>query len=165
MLEYDFENSVGYWVFATTHELCRAMNAELSAHGITYRQWEVLAWISKTGCQSQSELAERMFIEPPTLVGVLDRMERDGWIERVPADGDRRKKIVRATPRVEPLWAKMVACAHRVRSRAIQSLQPEQLAQLSEILATIRGNLNSPDPLADWPLVPATVAAGEASGP
>lgn len=164
MLEYDFENSVGYWVFATTHELCRAMNAELSAHGITYRQWEVLAWISKTGSQSQSELAERMFIEPPTLVGVLDRMERDGWIERVPADGDRRKKMVRGTPRVETLWAKMVACAHRVRSRAIRDLQPEQLAQLNEILGTIRSNLDSPDPLTAWPLAPTTATTAGGTG-
>ncbi len=114
MLQFDFENSVGYWVFATTHELQRAMNEELAAHGITYRQWEVLAWISMAGEQSQSALAERMSIEPPTLVGVLDRMERDGWIERVPADGDRRKKLIRPTSRVEPLWNRMVACAHRV---------------------------------------------------
>ncbi len=162
MLEFDFEKSVGYWVFATTHELCRAMNEELSSHGITYRQWEVLAWISKAGEQSQSELAERMFIEPPTLVGVLDRMERDGWIERVPADGDRRKKLVRATPRVEPLWSKMVACAHRVRTKAVQNLRPEQLAELRDILDTIRENLNEPSDPA--PLPPSSSASAAASG-
>jgi MarR family transcriptional regulator for hemolysin len=162
MLEFDFEKSVGYWVFATTHEMCRAMNEELSAHGITYRQWEVLAWISKAGGQSQSELAERMLIEPPTLVGVLDRMERDGWIERIPADGDRRKKLVRATPRVEPLWAKMVACAHRVRAKAVQNLRPEQLGDLRDILATIRENLNEAGPAA--PLPPSPAASAAASG-
>ena len=82
MLDYDFENSVGYWVFATAHALACAMNEELAAHGITSRQWEVLACISHDGELSQSELAERMHIEAPTLVGVLDRMERDGWIVR-----------------------------------------------------------------------------------
>ena len=29
---------------------------------------------------SQTELAAKMMVEPPTLVGILDRMERDGWI-------------------------------------------------------------------------------------
>jgi DNA-binding MarR family transcriptional regulator len=147
MLQFDFEDSVGYWVFATWHELCRAMNEELSAHGITYRQWEVLAWISMAGEQSQSALAERMSIEPPTLVGVLDRMERDGWIERVMADGDRRKKLVRPTARVEPLWLKMVACAHRVRAKAVRGLRPEQLAELRDTLATIRRNLEDVSPI------------------
>jgi MarR family transcriptional regulator for hemolysin len=145
MLHFDFENSVGYWIFAATQDIARAMNEELAAHGITYRQWETLAWVSKDGEMSQSELAERMSIEAPTLVGVLDRMERDGWIQRVPAESDRRKKLIRPTERVEPLWAKMVECAHRVRARATRGLSPEQLVQLRETLNQIRGNLGASD--------------------
>jgi MarR family transcriptional regulator for hemolysin len=141
MLQYDFEQSVGYWVFSTAHEIYRAMNEELAAHGITYRQWEVLAWISYGGEQSQSALAECMRIEPPTLVGVLDRMERDGWIERAPVEGDRRKKQIRATPKVAPLWTKMVACAHRVRARAVGDLAPEQVDALRATLEALRSNL------------------------
>jgi MarR family transcriptional regulator for hemolysin len=143
MLEFDFENSVGYWVFSATQEIQRAMNDELAAHGITSRQWETLAWVSLTGELSQSELAERMSIEAPTLVGVLDRMERDGWIQRVPAETDRRKKLIRPTPRVQPLWEKMVSCAHRVRARATRGLTPEQLSQLREICVHIRKNLGA----------------------
>jgi MarR family transcriptional regulator, transcriptional regulator for hemolysin len=144
MLEFDFENSVGYWVFSTTQEISRAMNDELAAHGITSRQWETLAWVSFAGELSQSELAERMSIEAPTLVGVLDRMERDGWIQRVPAESDRRKKLIRPTTRVQPLWEKMVQCAHRVRARATRGLTPEQLIELRETLALIRTNLGTP---------------------
>ena len=143
MLQYDFDKSVGYWIFAATQDMARAMNEELAAHGITYRQWETLAWVSLAGELSQSELAERMSIEAPTLVGVLDRMERDGWIQRVPAENDRRKKLIRPTERVEPLWAKMVDCAHRVRARAIKGIAPEQLLQLRDVLAQIRSNLGA----------------------
>lgn len=143
MLQFDFENSVGYWVFATKHELSRALNDELSAHGITYRQWEVLAWISFSPDLSQCELAENMSIEAPTLVGVLDRMERDGWIQRVPGETDRRRKLIRPTQKVEPLWAKMVDCAHRVRARATEGLSVEQLDQMRDTLATIRANLTA----------------------
>ena len=49
MLRFDFNESVGYWIFATAHSLSCAMNEELQAHGITRRQWEVLAWISYAG--------------------------------------------------------------------------------------------------------------------
>jgi len=143
MLQYDFDKSVGYWIFAATQDIARAMNEELAAHGITYRQWETLAWVSLAGELSQSELAERMSIEAPTLVGVLDRMERDGWIQRVPAENDRRKKLIRPTERVEPLWAKMVDCAHRVRARAVKGIAPDQLLQLRDVLAQIRSNLGA----------------------
>jgi len=143
MLQYDFEESVGYWVISTAHEIVRAMNHELAAHGITFRQWEVLVWLSIHGEQPQSVLAERMQIEPPTMVGVLDRMERDGWIERAVVEGDRRKKRIRVTPKVEPVWAKMVACAHKVRSTATASLSPADMATLRDTLATVRANLES----------------------
>ena len=38
MLEYDFQSSVGYWLCMTSHAYERAMNEELTAQGITFRQ-------------------------------------------------------------------------------------------------------------------------------
>ncbi len=118
MLEYDFENSVGYWLIRASQSYERALNSELAPRGITYRQTQVLGWLALQGEMAQSELADRMHIEPPTLVGILDRMERDGWIARVDCPTDRRKKIIRAQEQAEPIWAEIVACALRVRSRA-----------------------------------------------
>lgn len=142
MLRFDFENSVGYWIFATAHEFSCALNEELQTHGITYRQWEVLAWLSYAGDLSQADLAERIGIEAPTLVGVLDRMERDGWIQRVPSAADRRKNIVRPTPKVEPLWNQMIACGLRVRGRALAGITSEQLETMLAVLSAIRANLS-----------------------
>jgi len=146
MLQYDFEKSIGYWVFATAHEFGRAMNEELAAHGITFRQWEVLALISLTGEQSQSELAERMKIEAPTLVGVLDRMERDGWIQRVPDKKDRRRKLIHPTEQVEPVWNMMVECALRTRARALGDFSEEEIDQLRGFLTRMRSNLGNAEP-------------------
>jgi MarR family transcriptional regulator for hemolysin len=146
MLSYDLENSVGFWIFATGHTLSCVLNEELQKLGITRRQWEVLNWISLAGDLSQTELAERMGIEAPTLVGVLDRMERDGWIQRVPSESDRRKKLIRATSQVEPVWAKMVECGLQIRKRATRGLDAEQLAALRMMLSTIRTNLQKDNP-------------------
>ncbi len=143
MLQFDFENSVGYWIFATAHQLACAMNEHLQELGITHRQWEVLSWLSFAGELSQTELAERMGIESPTLVGVLDRMERDDWIKRVPSETDRRKKIIHPTERVEPVWTKMVAAGLNVRAQATAGLSEEQLVLLREMLSTMRDNLAS----------------------
>lgn len=143
MLQFDFEKSVGYWIFATAHALSCAMNDQLQAHGITHRQWIVLAWISYAGEMAQTELAEKMGIEAPTLVGVLDRMERDGWITRVPSATDRRKKLIHPTERVEPVWSQMVQCGLRVRAEATRGLTPEQIENLHETLAVMCANLGS----------------------
>lgn len=143
MLQYDFDESIGCWVVMTAQALRRALAAELAQEGITLRQWEVLAWISLEGELSQSELAERLGIEAPTLVGVLDRMERDGWLERYSCCVDRRKKRIRATDKAESLWSRMVECARHVRARASAGIDPRQLAEFKGVCAQVRRNLDS----------------------
>lgn len=141
MLQYDFEESVGYWVCTAAHAMQRAVNEELAPHGITFRQFQILAWLALEGTLSQNDLAERMDIEPATLVSVLGRMERDGWIARDACATDRRKRMVRATAAAQPVWEKVAACARRVRARATRGFQPEQLQLLKEMLGTMRQNL------------------------
>jgi MarR family transcriptional regulator for hemolysin len=139
--QYDFENSVGCWVCMTAHAMQRALNEELAPHGITYRQFQVLAWLAMEGSLSQTELAERMDIEPATLVSVLNRMERDGWVSREECATDRRKRIVRPTPRANPIWDQGVACAMRVRERATAGFEGEDLDRLKSLLEGVLENL------------------------
>ena len=98
------------------------MTEEVAPHGITYRQSLVLAWLAIEGELSQAELATKMMVEPPTLVGILDRMERDGWITRNSCPSDRRKKLIRATSAAEPVWEKIAEGARRVRALAVEGL-------------------------------------------
>jgi MarR family transcriptional regulator for hemolysin len=141
MLEYDFENSVGYWICQSSNIFQRAFNEELAPQGVTFRLAQVLGCLALEGRLSQTDLAERMRIEPPTLVGILDRMERDGWIRRGGDVTDRRKKLVEATPAAKPAWTKIVAVAKRVRTRATRGMTPNQLAQLKKLLGLVQTNL------------------------
>lgn len=144
MLEYDFEASLGYWICVSGHLFQRAMNERLEPQGITFRQCQVLGRLACDGELSQVELAELMNIEPPTLVTVLDRMERDGLIERVACDDDRRRKLIRPLPRSKPVWKKIVACAQQVRTEASQGLSAADLAELKRLLGVVRANLERP---------------------
>ncbi len=144
MLEYDFEASPGYWLTMTTQALHRALNNELAPTGITYRQSQVIGWLVLEGDQTLSELATRMMIEPPTLVGILERMERNGWIARVGCEDDRRRKLIRLTPAAEPVWERIVECIYRVRAAAFAGLDSEQIERLMGLLRQIHENLVSP---------------------
>lgn len=141
MLSYDFEQSVGFWLSRAWNRYERALNAELLPTGVTFRQAQVLGFLALEGDLSQVELAERMKVEPPTLVGILDRMERDGWIARTECADDRRKKMIRPTPQAEPVWAIVVGVAMRVRARALEGLTPEQIEQLRNLLLVLEENL------------------------
>lgn len=143
MIEYDFEKSVSYWVGLTSHLFETALNNELAGTGITLRQVQVLACLALYGEPAQNELAMYLRIEPSTLVRILDRMERDGWIERCESPRDRRKKIVRPTDKVTEKWAKIVECGERMEKRATSGLSKEQLKNLQETLDAIRLNLGA----------------------
>ena len=141
--EYDFDQSVGYWIMLAAQAYQKALNNELAPHGITFRQSQVLGWLALEGPLSQAELAGRMMIEPPTLVGVLDRMERDNLIRRVASPTDRRCKLVCVHPAAADVWHKVIQCARRVRARAVDGLSPQQSQRLMKALQSVIQNLNS----------------------
>lgn len=143
MASFDFESSVGYWLTVSTQGLHRALNGELAPSGITYRQSQVIGWLKIDGEMTVGELACRMMIEPPTLVGILDRMEGMGWIRRQSSPLDRRRKLLRLTEAAEPVWERIVECSLRVRAAATAGLTPEQIETLLGLLRTIHDNLRA----------------------
>lgn len=145
MLQYDFENSVGYWICTTSHAMRRTLEGRLQEQGITFRQWEVLAWLACDGNVSQAELAECMGIEPPTLAGVLARMERDGWVDRRCCDDDRRRNRLVPTPKAEEVWQRALRICHDVRAQATAGFTAAELALFKKLCGDIRENLSVPD--------------------
>ena len=143
MLEYDFEESVGYWICMSAHLFERAMNEQLASQGITYRHVQVLGWLALVGNLSQTELADRMNIEPPTLVGILDRMEAQGWLAREADPEDRRRKIITPLPKAQQAWSKITASARRIRAQAVAGLDEHQVRTLKELLSVVRENLEA----------------------
>jgi MarR family transcriptional regulator, transcriptional regulator for hemolysin len=141
ILAHDFENYVGYWICMASRAFERAMNEELAPSGITYRQCQVLAWLAIAGNLSQTDLADRLRIEPPTLVGILDRMEREGWVRRESDPHDRRRKLVVPTPKAVPVWSKIVACSDRVRARGNRGVSPAEQELLKNLLKRVIDNL------------------------
>ena len=56
---------------------------------------ECLDLISRLGPLSPSALARRAGLHPATLTGILDRLERGGWISRARDPADRRGVLLR----------------------------------------------------------------------
>lgn len=77
------------------------LNQRVAVH-VELRSGDIdcLEVIARYGPISPSELARRAGVHPATMTGVLDRLERGGWItrERDPQATDRRAVAVRALP-------------------------------------------------------------------
>jgi MarR family transcriptional regulator for hemolysin len=139
--EYDVAQDIGYALTHTTRAYQRALNAELAPYGVTIRQSQVLGWLRKNGDLSQCQLARLLTIEPATLAGVLERMERDGLILRLADRSDRRRKLIRLNKCAEELGDTVVECSERVCARAVQGLRPQEIDALRGLLKRILNNL------------------------
>ena len=65
--------------------------------GITEQQWRVMRVLWERDETTINRLAELTLIPAPSLVGVVDRLERDGLVRRQRSTSDRRKVHVLAT--------------------------------------------------------------------
>ncbi len=147
MAEYDFEESVGYWLTLATQAYHRVLAERLAPAGITHRQTHVIGWLKLSGELSQGELARKMLIEPPTLVRILDRMEAAGWVQRSGDPQDRRRRIVRLTEAAEPVWERIADCARELRQAAVTGMSDHESAQLKQLLQRVFANLPPPQPV------------------
>jgi MarR family transcriptional regulator for hemolysin len=141
MTQYEFESTFGYQINRLNHALERCMNAILLPFHLTYSQWQVLVWLKCSATQSQTELASKMHIEPPTLAGILDRMERDGWLHREQDPDDRRRNILRIDPRVDAHWESLQDSYAALEAKALSGIHEEDLAVAKRVILRMLRNL------------------------
>jgi MarR family transcriptional regulator for hemolysin len=141
MLEFDWENSVGFWICSTSHLIRREMSKRLAVEGITLRQWEVLACLAIRPHINQTQLADFLGIEPPTLAGVLNRMERDGLITRRCCDEDGRRKITAVTDKAQQIWERACEVCHAVRADVVSGVNDEDVQTFLRVCEKMQENL------------------------
>ena len=94
---------------------------------------------------TQSELAEVLEIEKPTLGRLLDRLEAKGWIRREHDANDRRAWRVYLSESAEPAMKTMRAVAAEVRRDAMAGLSADDRERFVDLLIAVKSNLQRPD--------------------
>jgi len=85
-----------------------------------------------------SVLAERAQIAKQTATALVDRLERAGYVERVPDPSDGRARLVRMTPRAESILPIARAEEERIEEEWRAHLGNERMDQLRQALTALR---------------------------
>lgn len=111
--------------------------ALMSEHSVTLPQVLILKALESSGGMTLSQIAESFRMSLSSASQMVDRLCLQRFTDRHEDPGDRRQKIVRATPRAIALLAKI----HRARSEeyaaGIAHLSPRLLSDLDKILRRI----------------------------
>ncbi len=118
------------------------LDERLNVTGLTQARWRTLLHLSRGApCMTQRELAEHAGIEGPTLVRLLDALEAQGLIERLPVEGDRRAKHIRLTAAARPLLEQIDRIAADLRREIFAGLGKEDLQTGLTVLRRIGDRL------------------------
>jgi DNA-binding MarR family transcriptional regulator len=93
------EQEVYLSILRTASELSYAVDQFFGQFEITQSQYNVLRILRGTGADGlcRNEISERMVTATPDMTRLLDRMEKEGWVTRKRAEGDRRQVFTRIT--------------------------------------------------------------------
>ena len=135
--DFVLEDSLGYLVNRAARLMAANLSEELRPVGVAIGQWAALLVLWARDGVTQAELARDVAIEPPTLVRTLDRMVRDGLVERRPDPRDARLSRVWLTERGRALRDELVPRAIEVNRRTEAVLTPREAETLRRLLARL----------------------------
>jgi DNA-binding MarR family transcriptional regulator len=114
---------------------------KLGDFDLTVDQWLILKNLSENELLSQSELAQLVFKDQPTLTRIIDLLTKKGYVERIPHPMDRRSFQLLLTEsgvnKVKELKPKVAF----IREKAWENLNEDDFEEFKRILNTIYNNL------------------------
>jgi MarR family transcriptional regulator for hemolysin len=140
-------NDIGFELGITARQWRARADERFATLGLTQAKWVPLYYLSRAGGSlPQRELVQRTGIEGPSLVRVLDELERQGLVERCDGDADRRTKIVHLTPKAEPIIREIAGRADHLRDEILSGICEDDISVFRNVLAQLFHNLGSLTP-------------------
>ena len=103
----EFADKIGAVFPVVIKEFLKRQTCELSRGKITMPQFLILNFLHKQGEGRMTDLAKFMGVTTAAMTGIVDRMVRDRYVERILEPEDRRIIKVRATARAAALVKKV----------------------------------------------------------
>ncbi len=121
----------------------------LKHYGLTEQQWRIIRELAELGTAEPNQLCQACVILSPSMVGVLDRLHSMGLITRSKASYDRRRVLIKLSPRGERLYHAMAPLIEKQYRLIEQTIGDELVDQAYDLMDKL---LNAP--IEDTPNVP-----------
>jgi DNA-binding MarR family transcriptional regulator len=66
-------------------------------YGLTEPQIAVLRNLFNNGPMSSADLSRKLYVTPPNITGIIDRLKKKQFVERIKKEGDRRVALITLT--------------------------------------------------------------------
>ena len=127
---------------ARSHQIVLGrINQTLAPMSLTFSRYEALALLSfaRKNSMAMARLGERLQVHPTSVTSTIDRLERDGLVQRSPHPSDRRATLVTLTAAGKKLAGEATTSLEEIRW-GMGDVPDEQLQDLNDNLADVRAS-------------------------
>ena len=108
---YDAREHICFNVGRVMRKVCEHYDSRLAPFNLTTPQYMVFAALWMGDGITIGELGQRVSLDGSTITGILDRMEKNGYVERRPNAGDRRSALVHLTEKAREVGPQIIKFA------------------------------------------------------
>lgn len=138
--------NLGILLAETARAWRNLLDKRLRPLGLSQAKWMVLLFLARHGDGlTQKRLSECLGVEGPSLVGTLDRMEADGWVERRVSDEDRRAKTIHRSEKAMELTREIKQVAATLRGELLSDIPADEIDQVMSLLTRIKQRVEQID--------------------
>ena len=139
----NYQNDIGFLVHMIGIKIENKANRELDVYQITAQQGRFLAYLNqKEGLEaSQKELQNHFGISHPTAAGIVKRLEQKGFITSRCDKSDKRRKIIKLTPKEKELNQRMMEFGKEMEKTIVRDLTENEHKMLVHLLQRVHFNL------------------------
>lgn len=133
---------IGYLIKSINDKLKVKADESLKNSGLTFSQSRVLVYLNLHGGQAtQKEIEDDLAVSHPTVVGIVSRMEQNGFLTTWFDTAKQRSKMVALTEKARTVWVEMDSMIQYQEADMLAGLTQEEADALEKALATIHNNL------------------------
>ncbi len=137
---YDIEKSIGFLLSKGYQRAWAILREEIEQYNLTPPQFALLSFLWQQDGLTQAELSEKGQIDRSTVGGLIDRLERDGLLERRQHPQDRRAYLIYLTEHGKEMEGPLSACAERSLHQFTSGLNDDEVTELRRMLEILRGD-------------------------
>ncbi|MDD6810278.1 MAG: MarR family transcriptional regulator [Lachnospiraceae bacterium] len=136
------EQDIGFWLKQINDKLRMSADASLKKSGLTMSQTRIMEFLYEKGGQAtQKEIENYLEVSHPTVVGMVSRLEKNGFLTCCVDKTDRRNKIVCTTDKAVESAEMMFQGRKETENRLLKSLGEEEIEELRRLLKILYKNI------------------------
>ena len=140
-MNFNLDRWVGHITENAMKQISDAFSRRLKDTGVTRIQWIAMFYINRNKLISQKDLSKLMNFNESSATRLIERMEREEFITKVPSELDKRVTFVKLTKSGENLFNSLLPYGDEFNNDLIEGIDADDLDTFERVLEQMSKNI------------------------